>query len=340
MNEKVGLFTTVVGSLPLTNSPENILKGFNDIIDAGINYPCYPQLESMISSFLNPLTEIIEPLVKEGEHFYLDEDFNIPTQIIGLEYGTFIVDFFEKNPDLKTSVMGTKACLTGPFTLASEIILRESATKGTKPLIYNEARAIMVEKYVEKLAEIMKKVGKAYNDMGINIISMDEPILSILVGKKPIFHNNDFIIKIINKAIEGIKELSSIHVCGRISPYLRDILLSTNVKILDHEFCTNEGNFKTFKKEHFDTNDKYLAMGTVKTRVFPVQNGTIGDYVEEVGFLTNYIQKGIKQFGRDNLIIKPDCGFAPLLGSFGEQLGYEIALKKIQNMVIALEAIK
>ncbi|MFX1420226.1 MAG: hypothetical protein ACFE9N_15035, partial [Promethearchaeota archaeon] len=187
--------------------------------------------------------------------------------------------------------------------------------------------------------QIIKQVAAAYNQMGINIISCDEPILGLLVGKKILFHSEDFIIKIINKSISGIQGLSSIHVCGRISPYLRDILLQTNVRILDHEFSTNEQNFKIFEKKHFQGTDKYLALGTVESKFTPIENKKIEYYVEEVEFLKRYIKKGIDQYGRENLIIKPDCGFYPLK-IFGEEQGYKIAIKKVKNMVLALKEIK
>jgi len=340
MKEIDGLSTTVVGSLPLRDTPGNMYKGFKDMIEAGIDYPCYPQLKSMLSSFLDPLSEIIDPLKKVGHQFYLESDFKIPNKTIGFEYGNFINDFFKKYPDLKDKIQGTKACLTGPFTLASEIILRDSAANDITPIIFNEPRAIMVDKFVERFAEIARNIAKLYNDMGINIISLDDPILSVIIGRKSILHDDDFIIRILNKSISEIKNFSSIHVCGRISPKLRDILLSSKVKILDHEFCTSESNFEIFKKEHFETTDKYLAMGSVKTNIIPLQNGTINDYVEDIEYLINHIKKGIREYGKDNLIIKPDCGFAPLRENFGEKLGYEIVLKKLKNMVLATQKIK
>ncbi|MFW9882049.1 MAG: hypothetical protein ACFFG0_53985, partial [Candidatus Thorarchaeota archaeon] len=204
----------------------------------------------------------------------------------------------------------------------------------------DEPRAVMVDWIVDKFAEIIKKIAAAYNQMGINIISCDEPILGLLVGKKTLFHPEDFIIKIINKSISSIQGLSSIHVCGRISPYLRDILLQTNVRILDHEFSTNEQNFKIFEKKHFQGTDKFLALGSINSR--PLQSNTkrISDYVEKVNFLTKYIRKGIEQYGRENLIIKPDCGFLPLKDTFGEKVGYKIAIEKVKNMVLAIKELK
>ncbi|KKN48461.1 hypothetical protein LCGC14_0652530 [marine sediment metagenome] len=334
------VFTTVVGSWPLSNKNENMKRIFNDLINIGMDYPCYPQLISMINQFLSPFSNKIDQLKEIENKFYLYEDFKIPTNTLTLEYGEFIINFLNKNPHLKELIRGTKACLTGPLTLTFEIILKNSLAKGIKPRIFEEPRAIMVDWIVDKFAEIMKQIGTAYNDMGINIISMDEPILGLLIGKKTLFHDEDFFIKIINKAISGIKDLPSIHVCGRISPNLRDLLLKTNVKILDHEFSTNEENYKVFEKKHFQGVDKFLAMGTVQSKFVPVNNQQIDEYIEDVNFLKKFIKKGIDQYGSENLIIKPDCGFLPLRDSFGEKEGYEIAIKKVKNMVLALKEFK
>jgi methionine synthase II (cobalamin-independent) len=198
----------------------------------------------------------------------------------------------------------------------------------------------MVDWIVEKLAKIMKQLGKAYNDMGIDIISMDEPILGFLVGRKVLFHSEDFLIHILNESISEIKTLSSIHVCGRISPKCRDLLLQTDVKILDHEFRTNEENFDIYQKEQLINSNKYLALGTVKSKFLPVEGWEIKDYIESVGSLEDYIRKAFKLYGKDRLIIKPDCGFLPLRDSFGEKGSYEITISKIKNMVQALNNTK
>jgi len=333
------LFTTVVGSWPLSDTDENMLRVFTDLIQIGIDFPCYPQLLSMTHQFLSPLSEIIPQLKEIDEKFYLYEEFEVPKQPIALEYGEFITNFFNERPNLKESIKGTKACLTGPFTLTFETILKNDIAKGLKPIIFEEPRAVMVDWIVDKFAEVIKQIASAYSDMGIDIVSCDEPILGLLVGRKTLFHSEDFIIDIINKAISGIKGLTSIHVCGRISPNLRDLLLKTNVKILDHEFSTNEQNFKIFEKKHFQETDKFLALGTVESKFVPIPDKNIDDYVEKVEFLKKYIRKGIEQYGRENLIIKPDCGFYPLK-VFGENDGYEIAFKKVKNMVLALNELK
>lgn len=332
-------FTTVVGSWPLSNTNENMERIFNELIQIGIDFPCYPQLTSMISQFLSPLANEISPLEEINNKFFLSNDFKIPESPIALEYGRFIKSFFDKRPELLNQIKGTKACLTGPITLASEIILTDEVAKGLKPRIFTEPRAIMVDWIVEKITEIMKAVGKEYNKMGIDIISMDEPLLGVLIGRKVLFHSEDFILEILNKSISEIKSLSSIHVCGRISPKCRDILLQTDAKILDHEFRTNEENFDIFQKEHLTNNDKILALGIVKSKFLPVEGYEINDYVEAIDSLKAYIRKAFKQYGKENLIIKPDCGFLPLRDTFGEEIGYEIAIRKINNIVQALRKI-
>ncbi len=314
-------------------------KIFSELIKIGIDYPCYPQLVSMIGQFLSPFSKNIVQLEEVENKFFLYDDFKIPKTPLAMQYGEFISRFLKEHPQLKEKIKGTKACLTGPFTLTFEIFLKENLAKNLKPIIFKEPRAVMVDWLVDKFAEMMKHIGAAYNDLGIDIISMDEPILGLLVGRKPLFHSEDFFIKTINKAVSGIKNMSSIHVCGVISPKLRDILLNTNVNIIDHEFRVDENNFRVFEKKHLLESDKLLAMGTIKSNFAPEGNKQIDDYIEDVNFLKKFIQRGIDSYGTENLIIKPDCGFLPLK-AFGEKEGYEIAIRKVKNMVIALKELE
>lgn len=60
----------------------------------------------------------------------------------------------------------------------------------------------------------------------------------------------------------------------------------------------------------------------------------------QIDFLEKHIKKAISQYGKENLIIKPDCGFLPLKDTFGEKNGYEISISKVRNMVKALNNIK
>ncbi|TXT58246.1 MAG: putative methylcobalamin:homocysteine methyltransferase [Promethearchaeota archaeon] len=336
-----GLATTVVGSFPLSNTNSNMQKAFIDQIDIGIDFPCYPQLLSMTDEFLIPLSEKSSNLVREGHKFFLEDDLSLPEEEpIALEYGELVLEFLEKYPDYKKQIKGVKACLTGPFTLASEINLRGEISKGIAPRFFREPKAIMLKKLVEQLARIMKNIAGRYNEMGFDIISMDEPILSLLIGRKTAFFDEKFYIQILNEAISKIEGISSIHVCGRISPNLRDLLLKTNVNILDHEFQTSKSNFDIFKREHFTEPDRFLAMGTLATNFNKREGASINAYVESISSLKAFIKKGFDMFGRENLIIKPDCGFIPLKDIFDENVAYEITYKKLSNMVSAVKEYK
>jgi len=270
----------------------------------------------------------------------LENEIEVPEEPFALEYGKYIMDFLKNNPELNEKIKGTKACLTGPFTLASEITLRGEISKNITPRFFREPKAIMMDRVVNVLAEIMKKIGKAYSDMGFNIVSMDEPILSLLIGRKAAFYDEDFYIEILNKALSEIGGVTSIHVCGRISPNLRDLLLKTDVKILDHEFQTNKSNFDIFQKQHFSKSEKFLAMGTVASSFNKKEGSSIDDYVESVSSLKDFVNRGIEMVGRENLIIKPDCGFLPLRDIFDQETAYKITLKKMQNMISAIQQFK
>ncbi len=337
------LCTTVVGSFPLANTPENMAKAFRGQIEAGITHPCYPQLVSMTAQFLEPLSVLTGALELRGKEYYLLKDFEVPSAPIALEYGKFVVDFLAKNPVLGKKIQGTKACLTGPFTLSGDVLLEESGLgQGVKKQIFSEPRAIMVDRMVPKFATLLGNIAKAYNDMGFQIISMDEPTLSLMVGRKTyIFHKKDFILEQLNKAMAGIKGWPSVHVCGRLAPLLRDLLLESRAKILDHEFVSWEQNWEIYSRQDLETYDKYLAVGVVSSKVTadPAKKQP-GDYVESVEFIEAVMTKAIDLFGADRVIFKPDCGLGGLKGTFPEDFAYEVAMGKLGNICQAITNVR
>lgn len=336
--EKLSWVSTVVGSFPKENNPYNMEAAFKEQIDAGIDYPCYPQLVSMIDQFLDPLSS--DPnsgLVKKEGKFYLEKDLKVPHKPIALEYGKFVIDYFKKFPEDKKKIKGWKACLTGPFTLAGEIHIPEQMLEGQKVMVYAEPRAIMVGKIVVKLAEMMAMIAKEYDAMGASIISMDEPTLALIVGKrKTFFHSEDFIINTLNQAIAPISRYSSIHICGNVAPKLRDILLQSKVKIMDHEFA-NGSNEGIFERSMFSQSNKSLAYGVLVSNVQETPNGKLDDYAESPEMIKNRIEKAIDLVGKENLILKPDCGFGGLKATFGEKFGSEIVKTKLSNLTKAMK---
>lgn len=338
---KISWATTVVGSFPRENTDANMNKAFQDQIDAGIDYPCYPQLVSMIDQFLGPLAEIPDSgLVKKGDKYWLESELKVPEEPVATEYGQFVLDFLERNPDAKSKIKGWKACLTGPFTLAGEIMVPKEMIGDTRVMVYQEPRAIMNGNLVAQLAKLMAKIANAYNDMGADIISMDEPTLGLIVGRRrAFFHKDDEIIATLNEAIRPITGASSVHVCGNVSPKLREILLSTNVTILDHEFA-NGNNEGLFNRNMFERTDKSLAYGVLKTNVQEKEGGTLETYVEDTSTIKKRMEAAIDSIGKENLIFKPDCGFGGLLAVFGEKFASEIVKEKLTRLTKTMQELE
>jgi methionine synthase II (cobalamin-independent) len=332
---KLGWTTTVVGSLPLNDNLENMNRGLKAQIDAGIEYPCYPQLVPMIDQFLDPIVALDVGLVKRKGRFYLESDhLELPKEPYALEYGQFMLDFFKNNPEYRNKIKGWKACLTGPFTLASEIIVPEEIVPKPKISLFKDTTAILSFDMVLRLAKMMSRIAAEYDKMGAEIISMDEPMLGIVVGRKTYYHTEEQALSIINQALSTINRNSSVHVCGRIAPKLRDLLLESNVKIMDHEM-TSGHNRKLFDKGTLEQYNKTLAYGVLQTQLQWTPDSQPKTYIETKDQIKQSIQEAVDQCGKENLILKPDCGFAPLLSIFGEEMGMQIVEGKLKNLVQA-----
>jgi len=336
---KIGWTTSVVGSFPLNNTLGNMERGLKAQIDSGIEYPCYPQLVPMIDQFLDPIVAMDIGLVKKKGRFYLESDhLELPKEPFALEYGQFVLDFFKNNPNYRNKIKGWRACLTGPFTLASEIIIPEDSVPKPKISLFKDTTAILSYDMVIDLAKMMSRIAFEYDKMGANIISMDEPMLGIMVGRKMYYHSEEQALSIINQAISPISRNSSVHVCGRIAPKLRDILLQSDVKIMDHEM-TSGHNKKLFDKETLEQYEKTLAWGVLQTQIQWAPDSSPETYIEPVSQIKRSVQEAVDQVGKENLILKPDCGFAPLLSIFGEEMGMKIVTGKLSNLVQAKKEI-
>lgn len=337
---KIGWSTTVVGSFPLQDTMENMERGLKAQIDSGIEYPCYPQLVPMIDQFLDPIVELDIGLVKKKGRFYLESDhLELPRDPFATEYGEFMIDFFNKNPEYRDKVKGWKACLTGPFTLASEIIIPEDSVPKPKISLFKDTTAILSYDMTMQLAEMMSNIAAEYDKMGANIISMDEPMLGIIVGRKMYYHTEEQALNVINQAISPISRNSSVHICGRIAPKLRDILLQSNVNIMDHEM-TSGHNKKLFDRKTLEQYNKTLAWGVLQTQIQWAPGSTPETYIEPIDQIKQSIREAVDQVGKNNLILKPDCGFAPLLSIFGEEMGMKIVIGKLSNLVQAKKEIE
>ena len=208
--EKLHWISTVVGSFPYLNLPENMEAAFWDQINNGVDYPCYPQLVSMIDQFFNPLMQI-EPNLQKNELMYsLEGDMNTPSEAFATEYGKFVVDFFANHPETQDQVKGWNSVLSGPLLLLLHPNSPEN-DKWSESCRVSRPRGIMNADLLYKLADMMAMIAKVYNDMGASFISMDEPSLTLLVGRRKIlFHEEDLIMNVLNRAIAPIEKFASV----------------------------------------------------------------------------------------------------------------------------------
>jgi methionine synthase II (cobalamin-independent) len=309
-----GFYTSTIGSFPLDDSEANRERCLKDLISLGIDFPAYPQLTDMGKQFLDDLVkQNCGITVKSGKYVLSDSEIELSIQPPGLESFRWTIKYL-KERNLKINV---KAAISGPFTLASYIEIG----LGRSP--FNTA--ISNIKLVDYLAQILSESCRAASKEA-SMISIDEPILSVIVGRKiPFRYEEEDIVRIFNALREKCGEIPvGIHVCGRISPKLASLLLETNMDFLSHEFHDAPENLGIFSPKHLKESGKILSVGCVSSK---------NPYVESTKEILDLMIK-FKDYG-DCLIFTPDCGFRNLIIEGSKEKGYEVAIRKLRNMVEA-----
>ncbi|MEM3885619.1 MAG: methionine synthase [Candidatus Methanomethylicia archaeon] len=315
------MYTTHVGSFPLEYCIENVIKVFHDMIEIGIDYPPYPQLRNFIGIFLKPLIEL-NIIVEERNKYILNAPIreSFPLKInIRIDEAEIIAEEAEKG---KSKFKDVRGCVTGPFTLSSQIQLTQRGTGLSSTLLSNKD---LVLKYMVKF--VRSYVEYFYDKLKFKFIVVDEPILSLMVGARKILfeYSIEELIEALNTILYGI-DFAGIHVCGMIPPLLKEVLLNTKtIKILDHEFKDTPRNINVYIKEDLEKYDKFISFGCISSK------NPIIESEEEIMHLVN---EGLNRFGSRLLMIKPDCGFRSLLDiSRDPNKAYEIAIEKLRRIV-------
>ena len=325
----LNLATEDVGSLPADDDFEkdkkNVNRAIMDKVNVGLDYPTYPQLVGTPTSPMNMGLQFLRPLsmenpslqIKGEEISLLSENIVEPDHTIGIERAEYFLSFLQQN-NLITQLKGVRACVTGPFTLASYI--------GTKNLMTCGASKTHI---VEALGRILSRSCRQLSDLGFNIISIDEPFLSVILGANRLLYSydQDFVVKVLNELIKEISCFSSIHVCGRITPLVKSSLLASDVDIIDHEFSQSPKNHEAYGRQDLEQADKMLAYGCISS---------VDLKIETVEQITTVLKNAQKLFGQ-RTIAKPDCGFGGLRGI---PEAYEITFKKLRNMVQAAQELR
>jgi len=316
--------TLDTGSMPLTDDFEekkrNVDRVILDKVSLGLEYPCYPQLPgspsqpmNMTLQFLKPLSKISPNIQITGQEARLSsDDIGEPLHPIGVERAEYFLSFLHEHAVGR--VKGTKACVTGPFTLASYLDLSNLMKCGaSKPDV------------VRTLARILSRSCKRLSDLGFDLVCIDEPFLSVMLGRKGqvLFkYDERFIVETLNSLIAELSCLSAVHVCGRITPAVKEVLLESATDIVDHEFAANRANVNAYTKEDLERTGKFLAYGCVSST---------SPAVESVEEISATLESAVGRFG-DRLLVKPDCGFG---GMIGIQEAYDKVQRKLSNMVAA-----
>ena len=319
-----GVYTATIGSFPLEDSVGNRARCLGDLVSVGVDFPNYPQLVGMGEQFLEDLVrERCNILRGESGTYALEGDrLTLPSSPPGIEPFTWALRYL-KEKGLHEEVR-LRASITGPFTLASYIKIESKRT-------YPFNRAVSEIELVRQISEIISMSCKAVAE-GAAMISIDEPVLSMIVGLRvPFKYGEEKIIDVYNSLRRSCGEVpTGTHICGRISPRLAETLLKTDLDFLSHEFHDTPKNFEVYRPSEVRRSGKILSVGCVSSR---------NPRVETVREILNIMEASIKRYGGD-IIFTPDCGFKNLVVEGSRELGYKASIEKLKNLVQAARKVK
>ena len=288
-------------------------------INAGVEVINFPQLMDMHTQFLRPINDFeIEPGLVDNNKALIAE---IPV------IHEFAKRFFEENG----RAIKIKLCVTRPLELYF--------------------RRLGFTVYLDMALNFSKSVNRFFKNSILNnkyiqtdLISIDEPSL----GYVDIFNvNDDEIIKIYEKSLEGVKtnEITSqihIHTLNRA-----DIPLNAkNIDVITCEYASNKSN--KISKNLLEEHDKFIRVGITRTNVDnliaeAIDNGKKWDFLKTNEGMRSLIdpkeriQKNlndaIQMYGNRLKYIGPDCG----LGGWRIP---EIAFELLQRTHSVIESFK
>lgn len=194
-----------------------------------------------------------------------------------------------------------KGIITGSCTLSYSLQIETPQYRNREEVAIDLAHALHTE--------VM-----SLDAAGCTIIQVDEPILS--TGSIPV----DVAKKCLSIIFDGIKAASCIHTCG----ILKDISsewVQLPVDILDFEYATSNENLETLSRE--DLRGKKLGCGCVKSS---------NQKVESIEEIEKNILNCVDTFGKENILIDPDCGL--------RMHTPEGAFQKLANMCMAVKNVR
>ncbi|MEM4757271.1 MAG: methionine synthase, partial [Desulfurococcaceae archaeon] len=270
--------TSHVGSFPLDYSVNNVERIVKDYIEIGIDAPPYPQLRNFIDMYLQPL--IRENIIENKDGFYIVKDL---TELERLS--DIWADIYESRVFsglARNNFKYLRAPVTGPFTLSSNIYLKPSIGDLKSTILSNKRLFEHVVNYVRNTLIHMTR-------LGYNILVIDEPLLSVLIGARKILLNytEEDIVNTIDTVFQGVIGEHGIHTCGRVSRlYLAVISSSEELDFINLEFYDTRDNLSIINRDIFETGDKILAPGVASSKSLRVESiDEIRSLILEIGNL-------------------------------------------------------
>ncbi len=176
-----------------------------------------------------------------------------------------------------TQTKQVKGIMTGACTLSYALQIKTPT--------YRNKEEVAVD-----LAYALHEEAKHLAHVGCSILQVDEPILS--TGVVPV----DLAKKCITIIFDGIDTPSCIHTCGVLGDIAAE-WTKLPVDILDFEYAVSPENLTTLSKQ--DLHGKKIGCGCVKSS---------DQSVESVAEIEEHIRACIDAFGKENILIDPDCG--------------------------------
>jgi len=258
---------------------------------AGVEIINFPQHMDMYTQFLKPIKDY------EKEPGLIDPDKAIIVEMCVLN--KYAKQYYER----EKKPLQVKICITGPL----ELYIKNHGFTIYQDMAINYARSINL---------FLKN--SIFNTKHINttLVSIDEPSFGY-VDMANI--NNDEIIKIFDKSIEGINTTSQIHLH---TLNLASLALQTkNIDVLTCEYASDRTN--KIPKKDLDQYDKFMRVGITRTNINSIMaealdSGISYDFINSLeGTLSlidsedsieKNLRDALKHYGDRLKYVGPDCG--------------------------------
>jgi len=267
------------------------LNSFQLKLKAGVEIINYPQHLDMYNQFLKPISEYeTDPGLINPQNAFIPEMFILKN---------FAKDYYEEtgNP------LDVKICVTGPL----ELYIKKHNFTVYLDLALNFARS--VNSFIKS---------SLVNDKYIktSVVAIDEPSF----GYVDMFNiNNDDIINIFDKSLEGIDTTIQIHLHTLNKAILP--MQTKKIDVLTCEFASDSSN-KIPKKE-LDQYDKFIRVGITRTNIdniiaekldlgksiddFKTLSGKLS-LIDPVERIRKNLLTAMELYGDRLKFIGPDCG--------------------------------